>query len=93
MKRRRKTYSVEADETYQLAWQIDGFMYDYDDYESDERDEPDRRVLRIVRKISQGRTEYLKSYLQEVIDEDKDADTVADARVLLRRLNQIGGNE
>jgi len=85
---------MEANEIYQLALDIDEFIYDFDTYgywddaghSAEDREE---NVQFIADDISHGKTESFKDFFAGVIENDSCADTKEKAQELLDHLTIV----
>lgn len=81
---------LDRQEAEKLAADIDAFAYDNDYYEYQDNVE-DRKdhLLEVQSDLTEGRTAPLKEWLQEFVDNAEPADVAADAKDLIKRIDEM----
>lgn len=88
-----KPLLVAPTAVYQLAVDIDQFTDDFDTYEyRDDVEDKEDNIQDIESDIYEGKTDYLKNWLQECIDDNRIPEQTKTAKSLLCRLNLIRRN-
>lgn len=77
-----------------LAVDIDRFAYDLDTYGyRDAVDDPEQNVAKVTSDLLNGKAQYLKDWLQEVVDEVDLPESVEEAKKLIARMDSLGAVE
>lgn len=78
---------LDVKEAHILATDIDRFAYDLDAYGyGDAVDDPEQNVTRIASALMNGNAQYLKDWLQEIVDEIDHLESVECAKNLINRM-------
>ena len=84
-------HEAEPSLAYDLAQQIDSFMYDYDTYNyQDQVDDRDAQIATLADDIEKGEAGYIKDYLQEIVDQKEGTpENIEDAKELIEKLDDF----
>lgn len=82
---------LDEKEAKVLAADIDRFAYDLDTYGyRDAVDDPEQNVAKVTSDLLNGKAQYLKDWLQEVVDEVDLPESVEEAKKLIARMDALG---
>jgi hypothetical protein len=92
---------MAAQELMRLAMDIDQFIYHHDTYEywdsvGEDAKSRKKNILETQKNLVEGKTEPIVTFLQSIIDDADEAqlsDEIAEAKELLRRLQQVEQNK
>ena len=84
-------HEAEPSLAYDLAQQIDSFMYDYDTYNyQDQVDDRDAQIATLADDIEKGEAGYIKDYLKEIVDQKEGTpENIEDAKKLIEKLDDF----